>query len=327
MVRRVLAFTLIAAALAVFWFAGQTATAAPPPQEMKGDPTRGAYIFAAAEGCGCHITDKGYLAGGQEFDLGPLGKVYSRNITSDPETGIGNWSEADIVTTIRTGKTPDGRMLFPVMPYRIFSGMADQDAYDLAAFIKTAPPVKNAVADRVLNAPVPPFEAPAAPATAPTEGVERGKYLVNAVAQCTDCHTPTDAQGAPLLDKFLAGSVVEGQVTANITPDEATGIGKWSDQDIANLLKTGKRPDGSEVAGLMKLVIDGGFSHLTDADALAIAAYLKTIPAVNNVPQAPQLPGTGTNPINVNLLAGLIAFGGVLLLSGAFVWRSARRVK
>jgi LPXTG-motif cell wall-anchored protein len=313
------------AALAVFWFAAQSATAAPPAQEMKGDPTRGAYIFAAAAGCGCHITDKGFLAGGAEYDLGPAGKVYSRNITSDPETGIGNWSEADIVNTIRTGKTPDGQQLFPIMPYATFSGMADQDAYDLAAFIKTVPAVKNEVPKDQLNIPVPPFTPRQAPATAPTDGTARGEYLVQNVSDCSGCHTPTDANGAPDMSKFLAGAPIEGQLSANITPDNDTGIGAWTEAQIAELLKTGKRPDGSSVGGLMLQVVEGGFSKLTDADRLAIAAYLKTIPAVNNVPTAPQLPATGMNPINMTLLAGLVALGGVLLLSGAFVWRSARK--
>jgi mono/diheme cytochrome c family protein len=326
MVRRVFALTLVAAALVVFWLAAQSATAAPPAQELKGDPTHGEYLFAAAEGCGCHMGEAGFLAGGAPFPLGPAGEVYARNITSDPETGIGNWSETEIVTAIRTGMTPDGRMLFPVMPYPIFTHMADQDAYDLAAFIKTAPPIKNAVPERKLNIPVPPFEPADAPATAPTEGVERGSYLVNAVAQCSDCHTPRDDQGNPIADKFLAGAPVETEVSANITPDMETGIGSWTEEQIAELLKTGKEPSGESVGGLMLQVIQEGFSHLTDTDRLAIAAYLKTIPAVNNVPQAAQqLPATGTNPLNVALLTGLVALGGVLFVSGALVWRSARK--
>lgn len=328
MYRRILALTLAAAALAVFWFAGQTATAAPPTQGLKGDPGRGAYIFSAAAGCGCHISDKGFLAGGNPFDLGPAGIVYSRNITPDPETGIGNWTEEQIVTAVRTGKTPSGEQLFPVMPYPTYSGMADQDAYDLAAFLKTVPPIKNVVEPRKLNIPVPPFTPANAPATAPTEGVARGEYLVKNVSDCSGCHTPSDATGTPDFSKFLAGGVIEGQASANITPDKETGIGDWTEEQIANLLKTGVRPDGSSVTGLMLDVVNGGFSKLTDADRLAIAAYLKTVPAVHNVPQvpqAPQLPSTGMEPLNLSLLDALIALGGVLLVSGAWVWRSSRQ--
>ncbi|MCG3141522.1 MAG: Fructose dehydrogenase cytochrome subunit [Anaerolineae bacterium] len=330
MQRRIIAIAMFAAAALMLVAAALSANAqaAPAAQEMKGDATRGAYVFAAAAGCGCHMSQAGFLAGGAKYDLGPLGVVYARNLTSDEETGIGKWSESDIVNAFRTGKTPDGGMLFPVMPYATFSGMADQDAYDLAAFIKTVPAIKNAVPADELKIPVPPFEPRKAPATAPTEGVARGDYLVNNVSDCGGCHTPTDAQGAPIMAKFLAGSYVEGEVTANITPDEETGIGKWTEAQIADFLKTGQTPDGTAVGGLMAQVVQGGFSKLTDADRAAIAAYLKTIPAVKNTPTAPAtLPATGGVMNNLSLTLALAALGGMLFIAGAFVWRSARRTR
>lgn len=334
MLKRVLAVLLVLAAFAVFAFSARTATvqASPPVQgQVKGDPTRGAYLFALNGGCGCHQGAAGYLAGGDGFDLGPAGKVYAKNITSDPETGIGNWTEQDIVTVFREGKTPDGELLFPVMPYPLLSGMSQQDQYDLAAYIKTVPPVKNAVQERALNVPVPPFTPREQPASAPTEGVERGNYLVNTMMICSDCHTPQGPQG-PDMTKFLAGNVVDpDNIALNITPDVETGIGDWSEEQIYTELKTGKRPDGSFVCCLMDLQIQGGYKEITETDGLAVAAYLKTIPAVNNIPSAapaapPQtLPGTGTNPLNMPLLVGLLAIGGVLLLGGVVVWRTARK--
>lgn len=330
MQRRIIAVALFAVATLMLIVAALSANvqAAPPAQEMKGDPTRGAYIFAAAAGCGCHMSEAGFLAGGGKYDLGPLGVVYARNITSDEETGIGKWTEADIVKTIRTGVTPDGEHLFPVMPYPTFTGMADQDAYDLAAFIKTTPAIKNQVPKDELKIPVPPFEPRKAPATAPTEGVARGEYLVNNVSDCGGCHTPTDANGAPDMAKFLAGAPIEGELSANITPDEETGIGKWTEAQIADFLKTGQAPDGMAATGLMAQVIAGGFNKLTDADRLAIAAYLKTVPAVKNTPVAPAtLPATGGNMNNLPLTLALVALGGMLFIAGAFVWRGARRTR
>jgi LPXTG-motif cell wall-anchored protein len=338
-VRRVIAITLVFAAIAVLAFAAQTATvqAAPPAQDgdLKGDPTHGAYLFRVAEACGCHSEGgKGFLAGGLEFDLGPAGKVYARNITSDPETGIGNWTEEDIVKVLQTGHTPDGRQLFPVMPYAVFSGMTHQDQHDIAAFIKTAPPINNKVPDRQLNIPVPPVPLQQSPESAPTEGVARGKYIVTAIAQCSDCHTPTDAQGNPDFSKFLGGQQDFGP---NITPDVDTGIGSWSQEQIYLLLKTGKRPDGSQVGGLMAQVIQEGFSHLTETDGFAIAAYLKTIPPVKSAaaaapapapgePAPPQtLPATGGDPYNIPLLSGLLALGALLFVGGVVVWRRARK--
>ncbi len=334
MVRRGIAVTLFLAALAVLAFAAQTATvqAAPPKQNgVVGNPGKGAYLFALAGGCGCHMGAAGFLAGGEVFELGPAGKVYAKNITSDVETGIGSWTEQDVVNALRHGKRPDGEQLFPVMPYPYFSGMSEQDLHDVAAFIKTAPPVSNKVPARELNVPVPPFTAPPQPADAPTEGVARGSYIVNTIAHCSDCHTPTTAEGAPDMSRFLAGNPMFG--SANITPSEEFGIGKWSQEQIYLLLKTGKRPDGSSVGGLMQLVLDGGLHDITEKDGFAVAAYLKTVPPVNAAPGAaapPAAPPPQTLPTTGNstpsMLIPLIAVVLMLLAGGAFVWRRARKV-
>lgn len=335
-VRRVLAIAVVFAAIATFAFAAQTATvqAAPPAQDgLKGDPGRGAYLFALVGGCGCHMGAAGFLGGGDAFDLGPLGKIYPPNITSDPETGIGNWSEDDIVNVFRTGKEPDGKQLFPIMPYPYFSGMSAQDQHDLAAFIKTAPPIKNKVPARVLNIPVPPFSPGPQPASAPTDGVARGDYLVNHVMICGDCHTPQGPQGVDT-SKFLAGNQVDpDNLALNITPDMETGIGSWSQEQIYLELKTGKRPSGHPVGGLMALQVEGGYNQITEKDGFAVAAYLKSIPAVHNIPGAaappaapPQtLPTTGTNPYNIPLLAGMVVLSALLLGGAVFVWRKQAR--
>ena len=177
---------------------------------MIGDPKRGGYIFAATTGCGCHFNkDLKAPAGGMKFE-GPFGVVYASNITSDPETGIGNWTDEQIVDALRLGKRHGGRQLFPIMPYIAWSGMSDQDAYDMAAALKTLPPVKNEVPKSELKNPVPPFTpAKAPPAVAPTTGVERGEYLV-ALGQCNNCHTPKNDAGAPDTTRLLAGAVMMG---------------------------------------------------------------------------------------------------------------------
>jgi len=328
MYRRIIALALMCAAVAVFWVAAQSAAAAPPERKpAAGDPTKGEYLFNLAGGCGCHMGPAGFLAGGAEFS-GPFGKVFARNITSDTETGIGNWTEEEIVTAIRTGHTPDGRQLFPIMIYPALSGMSDQDAADLAAFIKTVPPVQNQVPERELNGPVPPFQAPAPPpAVAPTEGVERGKYIVDVAAHCTLCHTPMLPDGSPDFTMYLAGGPIEGQISANITPDEETGIGTWTEQDIVTELHTGMRPNGTQVGGLMAEVLNGGLNKITDSDAQAVAMYLKTVPAISNNPFAqpqPQLPATGGDMNNLPIVLALAAGGLVLLGAGVFVLRGTR---
>lgn len=323
-------------AIAIMAFGALSASAAPPaaPAAQEGNPERGAYILSLAGGCGCHMGQAGFLGGGEKFE-GPFGVVYASNITPDSETGIGNWSDQEIIDAIRLGEHPGDTQLHPVMPYPTFSNMADQDVRDLVAFLRTVEPVENAVPPRELEAPVPPFEPrQPAPAEAPTEGVDRGAYIVNAIAHCGDCHTPRTPQGAPDMSKMLAGAMIEGQVAPNITPHDATGIGTWSEEEIAALLRTGERPDGSEVGGLMKLSVDGGYVNMTESDALAIAAYLETVPAVANTAQTPEempeeMPTTGgVLPANWLIVAGLAAaLGTLLLVSGVGLRVVVRRVQ
>jgi mono/diheme cytochrome c family protein len=115
--------------------------------------------------------------------------------------------------------------------------------------------------------------------------VERGKYLVTVIS-CTDCHTPGGLLGRPDLKRYLGGSEVGFALPGlgvfygpNLTPDKQTGLGDWTTEEIATAIRTGKRPDGRQLAPIMPIA---SFSHLTPADALAIAAYLKTLPPVRN---------------------------------------------
>ena len=247
---------------------------------MLGDPERGGYIFAITTGCGCHFNqDLGAPAGGNKFE-GPFGVVYAPNITSDPETGIGNWSETDIVNALRLGVRPDGSQLHPIMPYMAMSNLADQDAYDLAAALKQLPPVVNAVpADELTTPPAPFTPAQTPPAVAPTDGAERGAYIVS-VANCSRCHTPRGADGAPDLSRFLSGAPLQDTIAPNLTPDESSNLSVMTEAQIANFLGTGVYEDGTPVEGPMKRIIDNGTSKLSETDRLAIAQYLKSLPPV-----------------------------------------------
>lgn len=259
----------------------EEATTAPAEEiAMIGDPERGGYIFAVTTGCGCHFNrDLAAPAGGNKFE-GPFGVVYAPNITSDLETGIGAWSEMDIINALRLGVRPDGSQLHPIMPYMAYSNLSDQDAYDMAAALKMVPPVVNAVpASELAAAPAPFTPANTPPATAPTEGVERGAYIV-AVANCGRCHTPRGENGAPDMARFLAGAPMQDTIAPNLTPHESSSISFLTEAEIANFLLTGVYDDGTPVEGPMKNIIDNGTSRLTEADALAIAQYLKSLPPV-----------------------------------------------
>jgi len=269
-------------------------------QTTREQIARGKYVFGAAAGCGCHTVAKQPLnAGGRKYD-GPFGTVYSSNITPDPTTGIGKWTDEQIITATRSGRRPNGERLIPVHPYTVFNGMAEQDLKDVVAYLRSVPPINRATPAKKISVPM--FESVFLPAwlatfaaiesppkSAATSGVARGEYLTRAVSHCGECHTPRTMTMAVDNTRFLAGNQKgkgpEGSAVPNITPDRETGLGSWSEEQITDYLETGNKPDGDVAGGLMAEVIQGssaGYKDLTKADRQAIAKYLKSIPPIKN---------------------------------------------
>lgn len=259
---------------------------------------KGEYLFAVAGGCACHtVPKKTPHVGGRAFPV-PLGTVYSTNITQDNETGLGRWTDQQIYDAMVKGVRPSGERLLPVMPYEAYSGMADEDLKALIAYMRTLKPVRyRNIPDKIYL----PFTRSIAtplwlrlfgrfyqtPAKAPTGGIERGRYLVEHVSLCGDCHTPRNFLGVPNRSLYLAGAKNGplGEEIPNITPDRETGIGEWTRENIAEFLITGVKPDLDNVQGLMAEVIEGtplGYRNMKKEDALAIADYLKSIPPIQN---------------------------------------------
>jgi mono/diheme cytochrome c family protein len=258
---------------------------------------RGAYIFTAADCGACHtnVKEKGpLLAGGRPLKT-PFGTFYTPNITPDPETGIGRWSDADFMLALRRGVSPGNDHYFPVFPYGSFTKMTDQDILDLKAYIFSLPAVSHANRDHDIDFP---FgwrfsvwfwkqmnftEGPFVSDPGRSPEWNRGAYLVEAVAHCGECHTPRGWLGG--LDTSLAmGGTTdgpEGHKVPNITPDVHTGIGTWSPKDVVRLLRTGQLPDGDFVGSMMGEVVNST-SKLTDVDRQAIAVYLQSLPPVAN---------------------------------------------
>ena len=266
----------------------------------KDQIAKGQYLFAVAGGCACHSEPKKEpFLGARAFPI-PSGTVYSTNITQDKETGLGNWTDQQIYNAMVKGLRRDGGRILPVMPYEKYSGMAKEDLQALIAFLRTLKPSKKATPELKSWAPfvravgVPLYLAvfgrfSTAPAQAPRSGVERGRYLADHVALCGDCHTPRNSIGVPQQSLYMAGASQKigplGEAVPNITPDKETGIGDWKREAIAELLVSGTKPDLDNVQGLMLEVIQGtphGYKDMTKADALAIADYLKSIPAIKN---------------------------------------------
>jgi len=269
-------------------------------QTTRDQIARGKYVFGAAAGCGCHTVAKQPLnAGGRKYD-GPFGTVYSSNITPDPATGIGKWTDEQIITATRSGRRPNGERLIPVHPYTVFNGMAEQDLKDVVAYLRSVPPINRATPAKKISVPM--FESVFLPAwlatfaaiesppkSAATSGVARGEYLTRAVSHCGECHTPRTMTMAVDNTRFLAGNPKgkgpEGSAVPNITPDRETGLGSWTEEQITDYLGTGNKPDGDVAGGLMMEVIEGsaaGYKDLTKADRQAIAKYLKSIPPIKN---------------------------------------------
>jgi mono/diheme cytochrome c family protein len=287
------ALLFLALLLGVISLPANTGAQAPSAAEIA----RGKYVFGATGGCGCHTVPKGPVnAGGRKYD-GPYGTVYSTNITPDHETGIGGWTDEQIITAVRLGRRPNGERLVPVHPYTVFNGMAEEDVKAVVAFLRTVPPVKRANLPKKISVPMfesvflPAWLAAFAPRETPptairTAGTARGEYLVRAVGHCGECHTPRTMTMATDNTRFLAGNPKgpEDSEIPNITPDKETGL-TWSEEEIADYLGTGNKPDGDVAGGLMGEVIEGtlaGYKDMTKADRLAIAKYLKTILPIKN---------------------------------------------
>jgi len=277
---------------AVFW-----TTAPTPAQTEKELVKKGQYIFAMAGGCACHTDPKGTPHAGARAFPSPFGTVHSTNITQDKETGLGHWTDQQIHDAMIKGTRPYGSRILPVMPYEAYSGMAQEDLKALIAYLKTLKPVKRATPPLQTWAPFArslgtPLYLKAfgrfasSPPLAPKSRIERGRYLADHVSLCGDCHTPRNSIGVPNRALYLAGAGAKagflGEDVPNITPDKETGIGDWKREDIAELLLSGTKPDLDNVQGLMAEVIEHGYKSVTKEDALAIADYLKSLPAIKN---------------------------------------------
>ncbi len=267
--------------------------------DIEGGPLdKGAYIYRAAGCASCHTAKGGAeLAGGYAFET-PFGTFYSSNITPDPATGIGGWSEEDLIRALREGKSPDGRHYFPAFPYTSYTLMADDDIRALKAYLDTIPPVSSAVADHEMIFPLNLFpvdlvrlgmigwkwlyfDAGSYRSEAGPEDavVARGEYLVKGVSHCVACHTPRNFLGARKTDQHLEGTKTgpDGKSVPAIHYHEHEGIGDWVKEDITFALETGMKPDGDVMGGSMAKVVEHGTSHMRPDDLEAIAAYLMTL--------------------------------------------------
>jgi mono/diheme cytochrome c family protein len=253
---------------------------------------RGEYLAKAADCMVCHTAPGGKeYAGGLGFQL-PFGTLYSTNITSDKETGIGNYSDQDFLNAVQHGKRRDGAMLYPAMPYTSYTYMTDADTLAIKAYLFSLPPVRAATAENTLSFP---FNQRWAmlfwsalfnpdtrytPDTSKSPEWNRGAYLVEALAHCGECHTPRNLAFALDNRKKFGGAVTAGWRAFNISSDKATGVGGWSDDDLVSYLSTGHAKGRGTASGPMGEAVDQSLSQLAPEDIKAIVAFLRSVPAV-----------------------------------------------
>jgi mono/diheme cytochrome c family protein len=272
---------------------------------------RGEYLARAADCEVCHTVPGGAAyAGGLAFSL-PFGTLYSTNITADKETGIGDYSDADFLNAVQRGIRKDGARLYPAMPYPSYTYMTDADALAIKAYLLSRPAVRAANRAETLGFPFNQrwsmifwswfFNANSRfrPNTAQSPQWNRGAYLAEALAHCGECHTPRNLAFALDNRKKFAGAETAGWQAFNITSDKGTGIGGWSEDDVAAYLAKGHALNHGTAAGSMGEAVDQSFSHMTAADISALVVYLRSVPAIASADlpaaTAPPAPASSAN--------------------------------
>jgi mono/diheme cytochrome c family protein len=282
---------------------GRDPTGAPPELNPASAVERGEYLARAADCAVCHTAKDGVpFAGGRAFVL-PFGTLYSTNITPDPETGIGKYGDADFLAVVHQGTGSGHKPLYPAMPYASYTYMTDSDALAIKAYLFSLKPVHAPAPQNTLVFPFnqrrlmsvwsllfnPDMRFQARAARSPEWN--RGAYLVEALAHCGECHTPRNLFQALNNRAKFAGTVQAGWHAYNITPDRTSGVGAWSDADIAHYLSLGHADRHGTAAGPMGEAVDESLSHLTPGDITAMVTYLRSIPEV----ASSNLPNPDTN--------------------------------
>lgn len=283
------------AAVAVLAWRGYRDDPSTGPREAIADPdarvARGAYLAKVGDCIACHTAPGGKpYAGGAAIPT-PFGVFYGPNITPDRGTGIGAWTEDDFWRALHQGKSPSGSLLYPAFPYTEYTRVSRADADALYAYLRTVPAVSQPSRPHDLAFPYGwrpllalwrglYFDPGVHPDAGAESGLARGRYLVDGLGHCIACHAPRNALGATPSGSGFIGGAIEGLgwYAPALDGDTAQGLGRWSQDDIAALLKTGVSPQGV-AAGPMGEVVAASTQYLTDEDAQAIAAYLKSVPA------------------------------------------------
>ncbi len=289
-------------------YTGADPTGVPAELKSESQVERGAYLTRAADCLVCHTAKDGApFAGGRAFVL-PFGTIYSGNITPDNDTGIGRYSDTDFLDAMHKGIGRGNVKLYPAMPYASYTYMSDADALAIKAYLFTLKPLHAPAPQNTLGFPFnqrglmslwSAFFNPDRryePNVDRTAEWNRGAYLAEAMAHCGECHTPRNLAFALDNRQKFAGAVQAGWRAYNITADHASGVGSWSDADLARYLSMGHADGRGTAAGPMGEAVDASLSYLKPSDVAAIVAYLRTVPgiATSDLPEPKQ---TAASPL------------------------------
>lgn len=266
---------------------------------------RGAYLVRAADCVSCHTVPGGIaFAGGRVFDLGSMGRLYSPNITPDKDTGIGAWSDDEFRSAMHAGMAPGGVHLYPVFPYTSYTLMSDEDVLAIKAYLFSLKPVHALAPPNAMRFPFNyrfllgfwnllynPNRRMSAD-SAQSASWNRGRYLIEALGHCGECHTPRNLLQARKSSEAYAGAPAQGWYAYNITSDAHTGIGAWKDEDLTNYLSHGHASGHGSASGPMAEVVDNSLRYLSAQDLASMVTYLRTVKAIATPQQ--RLHGSGT---------------------------------
>jgi mono/diheme cytochrome c family protein len=325
-------FVLLIAAAVFAWkifnpgpmaFAGGSTVALPDyraadPTGVPGDLAnadvvkRGEYLARAADCRACHTVARDRLYAGGLPILLPFGTLYSTNVTPDKETGIGNYSDQDFLNAVQRGIRPDGTRLYPAMPFPSYTRMTDADALAIKAYLFSLPAVRAQNLPSTFGFPYNQrwlmglwsvfFNENSRFRPVSTQSAEwnRGAYLAEALAHCGECHTPRNLALALDNRNKFAGALTAGWYAFNISSDNGSGIGAWSEDDVRNYLSTGHAAGRGTAAGPMGEAVDQSFKDIASSDILALVTYLRSVPPIASpdlpaklAPPAPNSPKEG----------------------------------
>jgi mono/diheme cytochrome c family protein len=287
-----------------------------PADFKETDPiARGRYLAEAADCKSCHTTETGKeFAGGRAFKL-PFGTLYTPNITPDQKTGIGAWTDADFLKAVHQGIDREGERLYPAFPYAAYAYMTDEDVLAIKAYLFTLTPISYVPPANTLSFPYNQrwlmaiwsalfkpgdrFE----PIADRTPEWNRGAYLVEAMAHCGDCHTPRNLLQALDNKHKFAGGEAEGWIAYNISSDKDSGVGGWSEDELAQYLASGHAKGRGTASGPMAEAVDLSFAKMTPSDIRAMVVYLQSVPAI----ATPNLPAPRNEPAPADPKQGFAA--------------------